>query len=324
MAKPMKYHPHGSVLFCTFSVEEGLLLLSNPLCLAIIKSCLAAAQFLYPITICHFLAQATHIHMILVVRNPDHVPSFIRHFKTESAHMLNRILGRKKRTIWCDGYDSPLVLTLRRALLAIAYLYANPAKDNLVSSIDDYPGFSTWKMFQSGCLSELYTRLRRFQFFPLSPKQHNLKSYEQEAQRLTQESTEAFPFTIEPNAWMDAFNITDPAQQQKINDRLRERISHLEQRAATKRLKDSRSVIGGSRLISQPLSLSYRPQRSGKRMWCLSDKRSLRVSFIAFFKKLMATARAVREKWRQGDASVRYPPGLFPPSMPKLANVYRA
>jgi hypothetical protein len=59
-------------------------------------------------------------------------------------------------------------------------------------------------------------------------------------------------------------------------------------------------------------------------MWCLSDKRSLRVSFIAFFKKLMATARAVREKWRQGDASVRYPPGLFPPSMPKLANVYRA
>jgi hypothetical protein len=41
-------------------------------------------------------------------------------------------------------------------------------------------------------------------------------------------------------------------------------------------------------------------------------------------KKLMATARAVRERWRQGDTSVRYPPGLFPPSMPKLANVFRA
>ena len=31
MAKPMKYHPHGSVLFCTFSIEEGLLLLSKAL-----------------------------------------------------------------------------------------------------------------------------------------------------------------------------------------------------------------------------------------------------------------------------------------------------
>ena len=61
-----------------------------------------------------------------------------------------------------------------------------------------------------------------------------------------------------------------------------------------------------------------------RRMWCLADKRSLRISFIAFFKKLMATARAVRERWRQGDISVRYPPGLFPPSMPKLANVFRA
>ena len=37
MSKPMKYHSHGSVLFCTFSIEEGLLLLSNPLCLAIIR-----------------------------------------------------------------------------------------------------------------------------------------------------------------------------------------------------------------------------------------------------------------------------------------------
>jgi hypothetical protein len=53
MARSMKYHPHGSVLFCTFSIEEGLLLLSNPLCMAILKNCLAAAQALYPVTICN-------------------------------------------------------------------------------------------------------------------------------------------------------------------------------------------------------------------------------------------------------------------------------
>jgi hypothetical protein len=45
----MKYHPNKSVLFVTFSVEEGLLLLCNPLCLAIIQSCLAAAQSLYDV-----------------------------------------------------------------------------------------------------------------------------------------------------------------------------------------------------------------------------------------------------------------------------------
>jgi hypothetical protein len=45
--------------------------------------------------------------------------------------MINRLLGRGKRTLWCEGYDSPVVLTPVRALVAIAYLYANPAKDNL-------------------------------------------------------------------------------------------------------------------------------------------------------------------------------------------------
>jgi hypothetical protein len=40
MARSMKYHPHGSVLFCTFRIEEGLLLPSNPLCMALITSCL--------------------------------------------------------------------------------------------------------------------------------------------------------------------------------------------------------------------------------------------------------------------------------------------
>ncbi len=108
----MKYHPSGSVLFVTVAVEEGLLLLSNPLCLAIIRSCLAAAQKLYPVRICHLLVEATHVRLIVVVRNPDDVPAFLGHFKTESAHALNTNLGRRKRTVWCAGYDSPTVLTI--------------------------------------------------------------------------------------------------------------------------------------------------------------------------------------------------------------------
>jgi hypothetical protein len=38
MAKALKYHPHESVLFCTFSLEERLLPLANPFWKAIIKA----------------------------------------------------------------------------------------------------------------------------------------------------------------------------------------------------------------------------------------------------------------------------------------------
>ena len=81
----MKYHPHGSVLFCTFSVEEGLLLL--------------------------------------------------------------------------------------------AYLYSDPAKDNLETSIDRYPGLFTWEMFQLGQLTRHWKRVSRPQFIPIPRDAHNLRGY---------------------------------------------------------------------------------------------------------------------------------------------------
>jgi REP element-mobilizing transposase RayT len=320
----MKYHPSGSVLFVTFSVEEGLLLLSNPLCLAIIRSCLAAAQKLYPVRICHLLVEATHVHFVVVVRDPDDIPAFLRHFKTESAHALNSLLGRNKRTIWCAGYDSPTVLTMTKTIGVIGYIYCNPAKDNLVGTVDEYPGFSTWKMFRTGQLTKLWKRIRRPQYRALTPDSHNLNGYTREAERLLNESHEIEPFTLEPNAWLEAFKITDPAQQEQINTRIIQLIRYLEVRAERKRKQQHKRVIGREKLKRQELDVTHQPNRKGKRMWCLSDNRPARIEYVRFFKKLKQEARRVLALWRMGDTSAKYPPGLYPPSMPKLANVIAA
>lgn len=40
----MKYQPHGSVLFCTCSLEEELLRLAHPLCQATVQCCLAEEE----------------------------------------------------------------------------------------------------------------------------------------------------------------------------------------------------------------------------------------------------------------------------------------
>ncbi len=297
-----------------------MLLLANPLCQAIVKSCLARARELYPVRICHMIVEGTHIHLVLVVINPDNVEAFFRYFKTESAHMINGLLGRNKRTLWCEGYDSPIVLTPTRALIAIAYLYSNPAKDNLETSIDRYPGFSSWKMFRSGKLTRQWKRLRRPQFTPIPRDANNLRGYTKLAEDVLDASEEVQTFTLEPNAWMEAFGYHSPEEQKKINEQLIARIRSLEARAERRRAQEKRRVLGRERLIAQVLDLTYRPKRTGRRMWCLSEKRSVRVKFIRFFKVLMQKARAVRERWKLGDVTVPYPPGLYPPSMPKLAN----
>jgi len=317
----MKYHPRGSVLFCTLSIEEGLLLLCNPLCEGILKSCLGSAVQQYPVKVCHFLVEATHVHIVLVVENPEDVPRFVRHFKCESAHMLNRLLGRRKRTVWCEGYDSPIVLTPVRTLVAISYLYSNPAKDNLESSIERYPGFSSWEMFIGGKNTQEWKRLRRDQFEALRAESHNLRGYTQESNRVQAASEESVLFTLFPNAWLEAFGITDAAEQSRWNQRIEQRVRLIEARSQRLREQKRHRVLGAQRLIQQRFDLTYRPQRSGRRTWCLSERRSDRQTFIGFFKALMTEAREVLSRWRLGDLTAKYPPGLHPPSMPRLANV---
>jgi hypothetical protein len=318
--KTLKYHPHGSVLFCTFSLEEGLLLLANPLCDAIIKSCLARAMELHPVKLCHILVEATHVHIVMVVIDPEDVAGFMRSFKTESAHMINRLLGRNKRTLWCEGYDSPIVLTPTRALIAIAYLYSNPAKDNLEISIDRYPGFSSWDIFQSGSFMRQWKRVRRYFFSEIPQSSNNHRGYTKIAKEILARSNETQTFTLEPNAWMEAFGYRSLEEQQRINNRLISRIRLLESRAEKVRMREKKQVIGRERLITAIFNTTYRPKRTGRRMWCLSEKRSIRVKFIASFKVLMDKARKIRDLWKLGDITVPYPPGLYPPSLPRLAN----
>jgi REP element-mobilizing transposase RayT/hemerythrin len=315
----MKYHPHGSVLFISFSMEQGLLMLSNPLCEAIIKSCLARALYKYPVRICGFLIEANHVHMVVVVINPNHVPEFIRHFKVESAHAFNRILGRRKRTIWCAGYDSPIVLTRTRTLIALSYLYSNPAKDNLEDSIAKYPGISSWQMFRKGEHKKVWKRIQRPAYKYLPKDSHNLRGYTKEAERLLASTKKTHEFTIEPNAWMESFGISSKEEQKRINQRLIARVSTLEKRARKKREREGKQVLGATQLINQTLNVTYLSKRSGKRMWCLCEDRDFRIRFIQFLKDLFSKARAVRTRWALGDYSEPYPLGLYPPTMPKLA-----
>ena len=324
MGAPRKYMRHKSVLSVTMSVEQGLLLLSNPLCLLIIKSCLARSSYLYKVDICHFLVNSTLIHIVFVIINPDHAPKFVGHFKAEVAHRINILFGWKKRTIWCEGYDSPVVLTPVRALVAISYLYANPGKDNLEDSIDRFPGLSSWKMYQKGEHTKNWTFVRRPAFSCLPKDAHTLEGYTREARRIAASTKKTHTFELKPDAWLDAFNMKDPEVKLLWNKRLYERVRTLEARARKLRTKQGKRVIGRDRLLRQPITFNFQSKRNGKRMRCLSEKRSVRIEFIKFFKGLLREARDVYQRWHVGDYSVPYPPGLFPPAQPKLYELITA
>lgn len=318
MPAPRKYFRNNDVLFVTCSLEQGLLLLANPLARSIIAGCLSRAKALYPVRLSHFLVNGNHIHMLLTVINPTDTSNFLGYFKAETAHRFNILMGWKKRTIWCEGYDSPVVLSPLRALMALAYLYANPAKDNLVDSVEKFPGFSSWKMYTKQDLKRTFAYPRRTRFRQLPPQAHCPSGYDREASRLINSTTELYQFELEPNAWLHSFGIKEDSEIKKWNSLLVKRVRLLERRAREKRKKLNKTIIGDARLKSQVFTFNYKSKRNGKRMWCLSEKRSIRQAFIAEVKYAIKLSRAVRKRWQVGDYSVSYPPGLFPPNQPKL------
>jgi hypothetical protein len=62
-------------------------------------------------------------------------------FKTESAHAVNNLLGREKRTVWCKSYDEPVILDKAMAIdkLTRLELFDMPRGANLLIYLDTPP-----------------------------------------------------------------------------------------------------------------------------------------------------------------------------------------
>lgn len=318
MARPRKIIINRTVLFITTSLEEGILLTANPLMVAIILSALARAQFHHNLRICRVCVQATHVHLIVVVDNPDDVKGFMERFKTESAHAINRLLGRQKRTVWCEGYDSPVLLTAEDVVEKIAYIDLNGVKDNLVESVREFPGLSNYNIPKSvEC-----PYIRRSTISKLDAKLYTVNEYKACRDNLFKKAKSSHTFTLHPDSWMECFNIQEE-EKALWHSKISERIEDREKDFKAKRKWEGKKVLGRQRLISQPLDPSYVPNRSGRRTWCISHDIELRKKFINWIKSMIDRAKEILSRWKQGDFSQAFPLGLYPPAMPKQAELLR-
>ena len=321
MSSLPKFILNGTAVLVTTSIEEGLPLVVHSYMQTILLSALARAQALHKVHVCHFVVQGNHVHMILVVANPSDVKDFMGRFKTETSHAINRLMGIKKKTWWCEGYDSPILLTLNDVVKEIVYTYINPAKDGLVERIDESPGLTSWQMYNEGKHVKQCPRIRRFHIEPLESPYMTEDQHDDIDLKLRSKSRERQEFVLEPDIWMDCFGITDPEERQEINDLIKNSIREYEATLKVTREKEGQTVLGREKLIRQPIDKPYRSDRQGKRTWCICGDIELRKIFISWVKELVKLAREVYQRWKAFDFSVPYPPGLFPPCLPKKADI---
>lgn len=300
----------NSPLFITTRVEEGLPLVPGRLMNYLLGSIMARARSLYAVRLCHFVFMSNHLHLLLVVEDPEHVDDFMRYVKGESSHAVNRILGRRKHTIWCEGYDSPVVLTVEDVLRYVGYIYTNPQRAGLVRTMDDYPGLSSWGMYKSRCYRTRCKWVRRVAV-PSCVELSKLPGDEQERliSEIEESSAESHELILEPDAWLGCFGLESRAEE------FRERVFLIVSELELELGKERDSVVGPEMLQSLEVGTSrYIPKKFSRRMLCLCSDRELRRGFIELFRYLQGAARQVFQAWKQGvNPRASWPPGMLAP-----------
>lgn len=318
MPEPPRILLPKTLVLVTCRMETGLPLVCTEYMSAIIWSALARAQFLYPVRICAFVVMGNHFHILLCVAEPGDIVGFMDRIKTETAHAVNRLLGYRQRTVWCDGYDAEPILTVNDAVSRFVYLYTNPQRARLVSSIEEYPGVSSWELWQSGQYEKRAGWIQR----PFIERLKKFSVTEEQDRALTEQllaqCKEWHVLTLEPNAWFECFGIASQQEIARLNSEIVQGIREEETRLDKEYKGWS---VGREALRRQSIIQRHQPKKFGRRMWCICRDIDLRKSFINFIKALRHAAREVWQRWKLGDFSARYPIGLFPPSLPRNANL---
>ncbi len=232
------------------------------------------------------------------------------------THAINRLLGRRQKTIWQDGYDSPILLTADKAKKYIKHIYQNPSKANLVHSIDEYPGVSSWQMFKSNKHTKHCKKVNRDQIIALETPSLGVNEQKKILEQLQSLKLPNYEFILEPDAWRESFSNIPISSNEEIIAEIRKE----EEAQRLQLLKSRKSVIGPTALRRESMTKEHSPKKYSKRMICLSSDISLRKAFIETYKFLSSLAKDAYLQWKHGNFSAQIPPGMFSPRRPDFAS----
>ncbi len=293
----------------------------------LIKSSIARTQRDDKVIICHDLWNGSHCHMLVVSQDSEQLKRFYEELQKRITDYMKRLLGINYLNIW-EGYPMVAeIADLKAAKSRISYIYANPAQDNLESSIERFPGYSSWNDFNE-CRSRLsastsikvpWVRL------PTIPKLKTLIVNDDQSRRINKlfslRNRDIHILKREPNAWMRCFNIKNDSDVLAINDEIMKNVRIREQLASDKRNKKGWLVMGFKALKSQPIMKSHSPKKRSRKIFVISSIKKLRINIIQNFKKFCDICKDCYKQWRLGNFKIEWPLGAFKPPLPPMVNL---
>jgi hypothetical protein len=293
----------------------------------IIKGIIARVQRDEKVVLIALVFMANHPHILVEALDKDQCRRFYGEVQKQLTEAIKRLTGRRYLNLWRPNGTSVVpckdITSIQRR---IAYAFANPARANLVDSIERYPGVSSFSAFMAApaTLDASVTESCPWIQAPMIMKLPNRSVTEQQDRALTrwmrEKSVESHELTFYPNRWMARFGVTTPEAIQAMNEEILKQLRDFEEEARIKRAKNGWKTMGAQRLARQSLDIElYEPPLS-RRIFVYCVDRTERIALIAAFREFCQRCRECYEAWKQGDFSVEWPPGAYKPAPPVTVN----
>ncbi len=329
MARRRRYFESGRMYEITIRARTGLPFPHWCLIQLLLASALARTQRSSYVTLCHFLWMANHAHILVVVQDADSCKRFYMELQKKITDYMKRLLGRHYLDLW-EGEPAVIaILDLDKAVDRVRYLYSNPAKANLVETIRDFPGYSTWSYF-SEVSAELTARyvsrtpwVRQYHIQPLKRGLISRSEDERFAATLREKPRKFHELAVLPNAWMRCFNITEGRDVAAVNRRILGLIQDSEESFRNTRKAEHKGVLGAERLRREPITKEHTPKKNDQKIFAMASDKEVRIDYIQKVLSICEQCADLARRQRRGER-VCWPPGVFPSPLPMMASALTA
>lgn len=314
--------------FC-FRAKQGLPLSAHRIVRELIGASVARAQRDEKVILCHDIWNGSHPHLIAVTRDAAQATNFLAEVEKKLTDSLKRLLGLSHMEIWEGRPMMARIHDVEAAKNRIVYLYSNPAQDDLESSIEKFPGYSSWNEFQRSLDNLKAVTKESFPWIrlPSIPQVSHGISTEEDARvvrllRLKNEKRHVLERS--PNAWMKCFGICADEEVSRINASIVSQIREQERQEVLRRRVERKNIVGASQLRKQPLMKPHVPQKRERKVFVMSSDAEARIAEIEDFDNFCRRCEECYRHWKRGEICVEWPAGAFRPPIPPNSNLLAA
>ena len=323
MARAPRVIIKGRVYEIVPRVREGLPLPPTKTTNILLGGILARTQRDEKVTLCNYVIMNNHGHIHAIPDKPEQLSRFYGEFQKKTTDTVRALLGQKSLRLWEDRTSVIMLDGLEDVINRLVYAFCNPAKADLVDSIDDYCGLNTWHAFTTCKPSvdaevQIQSSWHPVASLPELPANRVLSETQDRAlsaRLLASKDSVRHVLVVKPFAWLAHFGISEPAEIEEIRQGIIRRVRENEAEYRAKRLKDHKAPMGVEKLKCQPYMKAHTPKQKSRKIFLICANKERRLELLRFFQDIFARCRECYEKVKSGISAV-WPPGTFTPWLP--------